>query len=113
MARPRAPLWDDIATLPCGGSPVEREAFNRMSGSALTSPIELGPIMRIPWPRTLSRSFSCKACPGSSASAKPAVMTRSALTPAAAQSSTTGRTASRGTATTARSAPGGIWRAEG
>jgi hypothetical protein len=113
MARPNAPLWDSIATLPLGGRVGDTEALSRTAGSVFKRPMELGPTTRIPWPRAFSRSFSCRARPSAPASANPAVTTMSARTPAAAQSSTASSTASRDATMMARSVPCGISRAEG
>ncbi len=112
IARPSAPLCDDRPTCPLGGKIGENDAFSRTAGVALSNPMQFGPTMRMPYPRTLSTSCRCSSRPRSSASANPAVMTTSDETPAAAQSSATPSTASRGTATTARSTPGGRSRTE-
>ncbi len=112
MAMPSAPLCDDSATWPAGGNTGENDAFNRTPGVMFSRPMQLGPTMRIPCPRTFSTSASCSARPPAPISAKPAVMTTSDLTPAAAQSSTTAGTQSGGTARTARSTPAGSSRAD-
>ena len=112
MASPSAPLWDEKPTLPGGGMTGENEALRLTSGEALSRPMQLGPTIRIPKLRTRSTSCCCNARPASPISAKPAVITTSDFTPAAAQSSTTSRTPRLGTATIARSVPGGSARAD-
>ena len=113
MASPSAPLCDDIAMRPGGGNTGEKDAFIRIAGSVFSSPMQFGPIILIPWPRTRSRSCLCSTRPVSSASANPAVITMSALTPRLAHSSTTPSTASRGTEMIARSTGSGSWLTEG
>jgi hypothetical protein len=48
MARPSAPDCDEKATFPCGGQVVAKVALSATAGSALTSPRQLGPTMRMP-----------------------------------------------------------------
>ena len=112
IAMPRAPLCDESATCPPGGKTGENDAFSRTSALMLSSPMQLGPTIRIPYPRAFSTRAFCRVRPSPPVSAKPAVITTSALTPAAAQSSTADRTASGGTAMTARSTSAGSSRAE-
>ncbi len=47
IARPSAPDCDEKATLPKGGSAVAKVALSDTSGSALTTPRQLGPTMRM------------------------------------------------------------------
>ena len=112
MAMPSAPLCDDNAIVPAGGQSGENDAFIRTAGSVLRSPIQFGPIIRIPYPRTRSANASCRASPSPPISENPAVMTTIDFTDAAAQSSTAERTQSGGTTITARSVPVGRSRAE-
>ena len=48
IAMPSAPLCDDNAIDPAGGQTGENDAFIRTDGSVLRSPMQFGPIMRIP-----------------------------------------------------------------
>src|SRR5262249_24108158 len=113
VARPRAPLCDDIATRPVGGNSAVNVALSRTFGSVLIKPKQFGPIMRIPCWGTLSANCFWSAAPSTPTSANPAVITTSAQTPLAAQSSTTDNTLSRGTAITARSTCPGTARKDG
>ena len=65
----------------------EKEALRRTPGSVFSNPRQLGPTMRIPYPRTLS-TRACWMARLRPTSAKPAVMTTKALTPRAAHAST-------------------------
>jgi hypothetical protein len=100
---PRAPLCDSIATLPAGGQVGAKVASSRTAGSVLSTPMQLGPTMRMPEPRTSSHSRRSASRPAGPVSAKPAEMTTTARTSARAQSATTPATAGAGTAITARS----------
>ena len=103
MARPSAPLCVENATRPAGGNTGENVAFSSTLGSAFSSPMQLGPIMRMPASRTIVRSSASRARPSTPVSEKPALMTTSALTCFAIASWTTADTLAAGTAITARS----------
>src|SRR5512134_1573640 len=103
MARPSAPLWVTIDTLPAGGNTGLNVAFNRTVSAVDRTPMQLGPIRRIPAPRAIARKRRSTSRPAVDASANPDEITTTARTPAAAQSRTTASTAAAGTATTARS----------
>ena len=103
MARPSAPLWVENATRPAGGNTGEKVAFSSTLGSAFSSPMQLGPIMRAPASRTIVRSSASRARPSTPVSEKPALMTTSALTCFTMASWTTAETLAAGTAITARS----------
>ena len=80
-----------------------REALRRTSGWELMTPKEFGPITRMPLVRAVRSSSRWRTSPSGPASANPAETTSRPLTPAPAQSRTTSRTDSAGTAMTARS----------
>ena len=102
-AAPKAPLWETKPTVPAGTSARANVPVSETSGALLTIPIEFGPTSRIPLCRQISSSSASRAAPSAPASAKPAVMTTSAATPASAHSRATSGTLSAGTATIARS----------
>ncbi len=52
IAMPRAPLCEEKATRPLGGNTGAKDAFRRTAASVLSRPMQLGPTMRMPWPRT-------------------------------------------------------------
>ena len=58
----------------------EKDAFRWNAGSVLTTPMQLGPTMRMPAVRTRSRIASSCARPSTPVSAKPALMTTIAPT---------------------------------
>ncbi len=87
MAKPSAPLWLENAMGPAGGKTGENDALSRIAGSVLTRPMQFGPIIRTPAARALSRSRASCARPCSPVSPKPALMTMTAGTPFAMQSS--------------------------
>src|SRR6266542_2961055 len=74
MARPRAPLWLDMATLPLGGKTEENVACMRTFASVLITPMQFGPTMRMPAARTFSRMRSSASRPAAPVSPKPAVI---------------------------------------
>src|SRR5262245_21896858 len=92
-----------MPTLPVGGQCGANVAFNATVGSVLRTPMQLGPIMRMPARRTNRVMRSWVARPSGDASAKPAEITTTARPPAAAHSWTVDSTAGAGTAITARS----------
>jgi hypothetical protein len=69
----------------------------------LSSPRQLGPMIRMPRSRARSVTRCCKARPSSSTSAKPALKMMAARTPSSAHSSSTPSTSAAGTLTIARS----------
>jgi hypothetical protein len=78
------------------------------AGSVLMIPMQLGPISRTPAARIFSTSCVSSALPGSPTSPNPALITTSAFTPFAMQSSTTAGTCAAGTTMTARSTSDGM-----
>ena len=48
MARPSAPLWLEKAIGPAGGKTGEKLAFRWNAGSVLSTPMQLGPTIRMP-----------------------------------------------------------------
>ena len=48
IAMPSAPLCDNSDTVPLGGMIGENDALRRTSAVALSSPMQLGPTMRMP-----------------------------------------------------------------
>jgi hypothetical protein len=113
IARPSAPLCVAIDTLPVGGDTGLNVAFSRTDGSVESTPMQFGPTMRIPPWRAISRSRCSTSRPALDASAKPAEITTTLRTPAAAQSRMTCSTAAAGTATIARSTGAPIAAIEG
>ena len=107
-AAPNAPLWDTKPTVPAGTSARPKVAVSEISGSELTTPMQFGPTSRIPLARQTSSSSPSRASPAGPASAKPAVMTSSADTPASPQLRATSGTLAAGTATIARSTGSGM-----
>ena len=106
---PSAPDWQNSPTRPRPGTSGDRLALRLTRGSVLMIPRQFGPTTRIPDSRALRTSCRWRARPSSVAvSANPEETTTSPLTPAAAHSATTGRTASAGTATAARSTGWGM-----
>ena len=102
------PDWATTATRPARGDLGRNDASSRTDRSVLTRPMQLGPSSRTPASRHSSRSRSSPlGAPGAAACPKPAVSTRSAPTPGASRSRTTGSTSAAGTATTARSMAAG------
>ena len=102
-AMPRPPDCDAKPTLPAIGRNGAKVASIAIAGFVLTTPMQLGPIMRIPLRRAVStRSCSARPC-AASTSAKPAEITTSPCTCFRTQSSTTAATPAAGTHTTARS----------
>jgi hypothetical protein len=78
-------------------------AFIMTSGVALMTPMQFGPIMRIPYRRTTATRSCSRLRPSSPSSLNPALMTMSPRTPASPHSVATSITRSLGTTTTARS----------
>jgi hypothetical protein len=57
-ARPSAPDCDMNATRPSGGHAVVNVPFSLTLGSVLATPMQFGPISRMPWERHTSSSSS-------------------------------------------------------
>ncbi len=108
MAIPSAPDWLDMATLPRGGNTGANVPSRRTAGSVLSTPMQLGPTMRIPARRTASTTFRSSATPLSPISEKPAEITTTPRTPFSAHSFTTSSTWLPGTTMKARSTVSGI-----
>ena len=73
---------------PAGGYTGENVAFRRTAGSVLMIPMQLGPIIRMPGGADLLDELRLELPAAPPVSPKPALMTTSALTPFAMQSST-------------------------
>ncbi len=82
-------------------------AFIETAGSALITPMQLGPIIRIPCPSTTSISRCSSDTPSPPTSRKPAVITMTPFTPTSPHASTAATAWSRGTTITARSTASG------
>ena len=109
IASPSAPLCDENAMLPASGSVVaENVPCSRNAGSLLITPMQFGPIIRMPYRRTMSRTSASNTAPSSPTSLNPAVMTTMPRTPLRPQDSTCEATKRRGTAMIARSTSSGI-----
>lgn len=78
------------------------------AGSVLMTPMQLGPIIRIPYRRATASSSCSRASPSPPTSRKPDVMTMSPRAPAAPHSSATSHACSLGTAITATSTGSGM-----
>ena len=113
MLTPMAPDWLMKATGPGGGMTGAKVALSEYSGSVLSTPRQLGPTRRMPASRTRSSSLAWRSAPSPSVSPKPAEMTTSPRTPAAAHCSATPSTCCLGTTTTARSTGPGSDSSEG
>jgi hypothetical protein len=107
-ATPSAPDWLTNPIEPGCAGVGEKVASSRTPSAVLSTPMQLGPIIRTPAARTFSRRRSSSRRPSSPVSEKPAVITTRPCTPLARHSSTTPSTWSRGTVTTARSTASGI-----
>jgi hypothetical protein len=92
IASPSAPDCEENATRPGGGKTCEKVPFMRTSPAAFKTPMQLGPIMRMPWSRTVRISASSRSAPASPASEKLAEMTTATFTPRRADSCTTSST---------------------
>ncbi len=102
-AMPRPPDCDAKPTRPATGRNGAKVAFIATPGLVLTTPMQFGPIIRIPLRRACS-TRSRSAWPWrASTSANPAEMTTSPCTPLRTQSSMTAGTFAAGMQTTARS----------
>ena len=78
MATPSAPLCDMKAMRPVRGRVGAKVASMRTAGSVLMTPMQFGPIIRIPYCRTRSPSWASNLFPTSPVSEKPAVITTNA-----------------------------------
>ncbi len=101
IASPSAPLCESIETPPAGGQLGAKVALSDVAVSR--TPMQLGPTMRMPAPRTISLRRASTFLPSAEISANPAVITTTPRTPARAHSRSTSSTAGAGTATTTRS----------
>ena len=78
-----------------------------------TTPMQFGPIMRMPWRRACSTSWRSALAPSGPVSPKPAEITTSPPTRFLAHSSITPETAAAGTTITARSTSSGMSTTDG
>ncbi len=108
IATPRAPDWLTKPMPPACAGVGEKVASRFMSGEVLMTPMQFGPIIRMPAARTRSRRRCSRSAPSSPISEKPAVMTIRPRTPLAMHSFTTPSTLRRGTRITARSMGSGM-----
>ena len=81
-----APLWLTNPTVPGAEIPAAKVALRPVVGRM--TPRQLGPTIRIPLARAVSRIWRSSSAPSGPTSLKPAEMMTTALTPAAAHSST-------------------------
>ncbi len=102
-AIPSAPLCERNPTRPVGGHVVANVPLSCTAGSVFTTPMQFGPISRIPDARHTSRSSRCNAAPSEPVSANPAEITTSPRTPFSPHSRATAMTCAAGTATNATS----------
>ena len=89
IATPSAPDWLTKPIEPARAGVGAKVALRRTSGAVLITPMQLGPIIRTPARRTVSRSVLSSAAPSGPVSAKPAVITTNPPTPLAMHSSAT------------------------
>ncbi len=82
--------------------------FIAMAGSALRTPMQLGPTRRMPWRRTISTSFRSFSIPSPPTSRNPALITHRPRMPFRPQDAATSSTSCLGTQTMARSTGSGI-----
>ena len=108
-----APDWERKLIGPGGGMEGAKVAFMDVSGSVLSSPMQLGPTSRMPSCRVRSASRSSSAAPSGPTSLNPAEITTREPMPLAPHSSTTLRTRSLGTTITARSTSPGTATTDG
>ncbi len=109
-AIPSAPDCDMKAMRPSGGEAWANVPLSATAGSVLITPMQFGPIIRIPVDLQTSTSSRCSARPSSPVSANPAEITTSAPTPFSAHSLATPSTSAAGTTTNARSTSPGTSR---
>ncbi len=103
MAMPRAPDCDDMATLPGGGNRGPNCPFRLTAGSVFSTPMQLGPTIRMPPDLTTSSSSLSRASPAVPVSENPAVIITMPLTPASVHCCTVSIAKRAGTTTNARS----------
>ncbi len=106
IARPTAPLWLAIDTLPAGGVAGLNVALRWTSSPSESTPMQFGPTSRMPEARADARNACSTSWPLGDASAKPAVITTATRTPAAAHCETASAAAAAGTAMIASSGTG-------
>ena len=87
--------------------------FSRTCGSVFTMPMQLGPMIRIPYARQMSTSSRCLAGPSPPTSANPEEMTTSPRTPFSPHSRATWRTNAAGTTMNATSTGPGTFSIDG
>ena len=109
-ARPSAPDCDRKPTFPCIGALGEKVAFMRTSSWVLMTPMQLGPMTRMPFSRAMPMSSRCISRPAGPVSANPAVITTMPWTPFWAHSRAATMTSLAGTTITARSTGPGMSR---
>ena len=107
MATPSAPDWQKNPTRPRPGASGAMVAFSRTAGSALTTPRQFGPTIRMPRDRAAATSSRSSSWPASSRSPKPPETTTTPRTPLRPHCSMTSDTPAAGTAITARSTSSG------
>ncbi len=93
--------------MPGGGAVGAKVAFIETAGSVLSTPMQLGPTMRIPYLRTTAISRRSRSTPSPPTSRNPAEITTNPATPAAPHSSATAITCSFGTTIIASSTGSG------
>ena len=108
IAIPRPPLWDMNPIEPGSACRGAKVALRRTLSVVLRTPRQFGPTILMPAARQTSSNWRWRSAPASPASANPELITRSARTPARAQSRAAARTSSAGTTTTARSTGQGM-----
>lgn len=108
IASPSAPDCETKPTLPRTGVVAAKVALRFTSGSVLTTPMQLGPTMRIRCPRNVALSLASNNAPSDPTSLNPAVMTMSPRTPFLPHAVTTESTWSFATVTIAKSTGPGM-----
>ena len=100
-----APLWLTKPTVPGAEIPAANVALRPVGGRI--TPRQFGPTIRIPLARAVSRICRSSSAPSGPISLKPAEMMTTALTPAAAHSSTVAGMVAAGVAMTTSSGVSG------
>jgi hypothetical protein len=100
-----APLWLTNPTVPGEEIPAAKVAFRPVGGRI--TPRQFGPTIRIPFARAVARIWRSSSAPSAPTSLKPAEMMTTALTPAAAHSSTVAGIVVAGVAMTTSSGTSG------
>ncbi len=102
-----APDCETNANRPYGGQLGAKVAFMESAGFALSTPMQLGPIIRIPYRRMTFTNSRSRSAPSVPTSRKPAEITIRPLTPFCPHSSAAGITACLGTTMMPRSTGSG------